>query len=148
MSNANRSTAELQSVTGETVGVSRELLKEILREVVAESGASVAATHDVDIEDRHRQQRGKGRDRDAAQRFIEEVRQRPNKTRDVVNVNAAIRSLESAQKVLDFMNPEMEGKSRAWGRNPQSRKEALAVANSLVKEALGKLKVKAQSQLN
>jgi ubiquinone biosynthesis protein Coq4 len=135
-----------QEATTEAVGVSRDLLESIVRKVLAEA-PSVAATHDVDVDDRQRQ-KGKGRDRDAAQRFIEEVRQRPNKTRDVVNVNAAIRSLESAQKVLDFMNPVMEGKSRAWGRNPQSRKEALAVANNLVKEALGKLKVKAQSQLN
>lgn len=127
----------------EQVGVTRELLKEILREVVQEEGQPTARI----LQDVEPGTKPRKRDQDLAQRFLEEVTNRPKRA-ETVNLTGAVKKLESAEKVLEFMNPQLEGKSRAWGRNPKSRKEALALANHCVKEALALLRVKAKASLN
>lgn len=136
-------TVETKSVTGETVGLSRDLLKEILREVVAEE-VPVSALHDVEPGTAPK----RPSDRDLAQEFIRQVTNREKPRQVTVNLSAAVKKLEAAEKVLDFMNPDLKGKQRAWGRNPQSRKEALALANHCVKEALAQLRLKAKASMN
>lgn len=126
----------------EVPGINRDFLKELLREVVAEE-TPASALHDAEPG------RAKRQDRDLAQEFIRQVTNREPKPRPVtVNLTGAVKKLEAAEKVLEFMNPDLEGKTRKWGRNPQSRKEALALANHCVKEALTQLRVKVKASMN
>lgn len=144
--NVIRETKKTAEVADQPTGVNRDYLKELLREIVAEE-APVSALHDVEPGTTPKQPK-RVRDEDLAQKFIHEVTTRPKPRSVTVNLSAAIRKLEAAEKVLGFMNPDLEGKTRKWGRNPQSRKEALALANHCVKEALSQLRVKRQASLN
>jgi hypothetical protein len=51
-------------------------------------------------------------------------------------VKEAVSVLREAQRVLAFTNPDLKGKTRAWGRNNETRKKALETVDQLVNSAL------------
>lgn len=60
----------------------------------------------------------------------------PTKSSREERQKEAMKLLQEAQRVLAFTNPDLKGKSRAWGRNAKTRKMALETVDQLVNQAL------------
>lgn len=130
--------------TAQPVGVNRELLKSLITEVIVESvrggGEDINTEAANDLAG------------SVSSRFIADARnlrkQKIVATQSEKRVREVMHKLEEAQKVLEFANPLLVNKSRAWGRNNETRKKAIATTERLVSDALDQLKAVVSSSVN
>jgi hypothetical protein len=69
-----------------------------------------------------------------AEAFFSDVK--PVKATKEDRVKEAIQKLQEAGRILAYANPNLGSKTRAWGRNAETRKRALESVDGLVQLAL------------
>lgn len=128
-------------------GIKKEDVKGLLGELLLEALTTKAPSNPLSDTDIHQPaiNTEAANDRDInlatspADAFFSDVR--PNakgashSSRDE-RVKEAVSVLREAQRVLAFTNPDLKGKTRAWGRNNETRKKALETVDQLVNSAL------------